>query len=221
MRTAEKYRDHRVISLSAQNLCFVHTHKGELNRAIEYGELAIKEAPTPFDHTLARVAKAAALCRAGDAKGALQELVEIVQAYRAGHLVSLEILATPYLAEAYLRAQLYDQATRHAEDLIQLAEEYGNRYHLGWAKSLLGEINVRTRPAEAESLFQEAINIFSEIEAENPLALAYSGMGRFHKQKTNTEEAREYLTKALEIFERLGTLIEPDKVREELAELPE
>jgi len=34
-------------------------------------------------------------------------------------------------------------------------------------------------------------------------------------------DAREYLTKALEIFERLGTLIEPDKVREELAELPQ
>ncbi len=36
----------------------------------------------------------------------------------------------------------------------------------------------------------------------------------------NVEEAREYLTKALEIFERLGTLIEPDKVKQELAELP-
>ena len=46
-------------------------------------------------------------------------------------------------------------------------------------------------------------------------------MGRYHKQQGNVEEARKYLTKALEIFERLGTLIEPDKVREELAELPE
>ena len=33
-------------------------------------------------------------------------------------------------------------------------------------------------------------------------------------------EARRYLTQALEIFERLGTLIEPEKVRKELAELP-
>ena len=30
-----------------------------------------------------------------------------------------------------------------------------------------------------------------------------------------------YLTQALEIFERLGTLIEPDKVRKELAGLPQ
>jgi hypothetical protein len=49
---------------------------------------------------------------------------------------------------------------------------------------------------------------------------AYSGMGRFHKHQGNTAQAREYLTDALEIFERLGTLIEPDKVRKELADLP-
>jgi len=52
------------------------------------------------------------------------------------------------------------------------------------------------------------------------LALAYAGYGRYHKQKGQIAQAREYLMKALEIFERLGTLIEPDKVREELAKLP-
>ena len=40
-------------------------------------------------------------------------------------------------------------------------------------------------------------------------------------ENPNTERAREYLTKALEIFKRLGTLIEPDKVSKELAELSE
>ena len=39
--------------------------------------------------------------------------------------------------------------------------------------------------------------------------------------KGRKREARRYLTQALEIFERLGTLIEPDKVRKELAELPD
>jgi hypothetical protein len=34
-------------------------------------------------------------------------------------------------------------------------------------------------------------------------------------------KAREHLTKALEIFERLGTLIEPDQIRGVLAELPD
>jgi hypothetical protein len=46
-------------------------------------------------------------------------------------------------------------------------------------------------------------------------------MGRYHKQQGNMEAARKYLADALNIFERLGTLIEPDKVRGELADLPQ
>jgi len=45
-------------------------------------------------------------------------------------------------------------------------------------------------------------------------------MGRLDKLRGEHAEARGYLTQALEIFERLGTLIEPDKVRKVLAELP-
>jgi hypothetical protein len=42
---------------------------------------------------------------------------------------------------------------------------------------------------------------------------------QLHKQQRKIAEARDYLTRALEIFERLGTLTEPDKVRAELAGL--
>ena len=44
-------------------------------------------------------------------------------------------------------------------------------------------------------------------------------MGRLLKLRGEYGEARRYLTDALEIFERLGTLLEPDKVRKELAAL--
>ena len=63
-------------------------------------------------------------------------------------------------------------------------------------------------------------DIFKRITAENELAKAYSGMGRLHKLRGDYAEARRHLTDTLEIFERLGTMIEPDRVRKELAELP-
>ncbi|MCK4794293.1 MAG: hypothetical protein KAV87_61770, partial [Desulfobacteraceae bacterium] len=66
---------------------------------------------------------------------------------------------------------------------------------------------------------KKSISILREIKAENELALAYASYGRLYKQREQIAQAREYLTKALEILERLGTLIEPDKVSEELAEL--
>ena len=80
---------------------------------------------------------------------------------------------------------------------------------------------MKTNPAQATPHFDKSIAVFREIKAENELALAFSGYGRYHKQKGQIAQAQEYLTKALEIFERLGTLNEPDKVREELATLKE
>jgi len=63
--------------------------------------------------------------------------------------------------------------------------------------------------------------VLREIRAENELALAYEGYGRLQKQQGHIVQARKYLMEALEIFKRLGTLIEPEKIREELAQLPE
>ena len=45
-------------------------------------------------------------------------------------------------------------------------------------------------------------------------------MGCLHKRQGNLEEARKDLTDGQEIFERLGSMTEPDKVRKEFAELP-
>jgi len=123
------------------------------------------------------------------------------------------------LAEGHLLAGDHDKARQAAEEAMHLSNRSGTKYFLGWMHRLLGEIALETNPDESTPHFEKAISIFQEIKAENELALAYSGMGRYHKQQGNTEQAREYLTKSLEIFERLGTLIEPDKVREELAHL--
>jgi tetratricopeptide (TPR) repeat protein len=105
-------------------------------------------------------------------------------------------------------------------------ESCGMKWYLGMAQRILGQIALETNPAQVEgplaaSYFERSIAFAQEIKAENELALAYAGYGRLHKQRSDIARAREYLTKALEIFERLGTLIEPDKVRKELAELPD
>jgi hypothetical protein len=68
--------------------------------------------------------------------------------------------------------------------------------------------------------FEQSIAILQQIKAKNELALAYAGYGQLRHQQGHDEQAREYLTRSLEIFERLGTLGEPDKVRQALAELP-
>ena len=68
---------------------------------------------------------------------------------------------------------------------------------------------------------KKSIAVFKQIKAENELAHAYAGYGRLHLQDNRVTQARKYLTMALEIFDRLGTLREPDKIKETLTQLAE
>jgi hypothetical protein len=97
----------------------------------------------------------------------------------------------------------------------------GAKYYIGFAHRLLGELALKIKPTSASLHFERSIVVLIEIKAENELALAYAGYGRICMQKGQIAKDRPYPTKALEIFERLGTLIEPVKVRKLLAELPD
>ncbi len=132
-----------------------------------------------------------------------------------------EIPHTCYLGEGHWLVGEDDRARQTLEEGLEIADHCGVKYYSGFAQRLLGEIALKNNPAQAGAHFEKSIAVLQEIRAENELAQAYAGYGRLHKQKGQIAKAREYLTKALKIFERLGTLIEPDKVREELAELPE
>jgi tetratricopeptide (TPR) repeat protein len=130
------------------------------------------------------------------------------------------IPTTCTLGAGYWLAGEDDKARQTLEEGLEIADHCGATYYVGWAHRFLGEIALKANPARAVSHFEKSIAVLQEIKAENDLALAYAGYGRLQKQQNQFAQAREYLMKALEIFERLGTLIEPDKVREILAELP-
>jgi len=217
---AKRSSDKSLITQATYILAMVYSFMGESKLAIEHAELSVKIAPSAGIKQWSRMFSGGASCRFGEPKKGIETLVSILPALRMGRFFSGEVTAMYYLAEGYLIAGDLAKATETAEDLLQRAEPSGARFHSGCAQRVLAEVALKTEPSQATPLFEKAISIFREIRAENELALAYSGMGRFHKQQGNTEHARKYLTDALEIFERLGTLLEPDKVRKELADLP-
>ena len=131
-----------------------------------------------------------------------------------------EVESVLWLGEGYYLAGEYNKAKKTLEECLNLAERRGMKFNLAGALRLLGEISLKTDPAQAVRDFEKSIAVYQEIKAENELAKAYAGYGRLHKVQGNIEQAREYFEKTLEIFERLGTLIEPEKVKRELAELP-
>jgi class 3 adenylate cyclase/tetratricopeptide (TPR) repeat protein len=220
LRVAEEFSDNSHVSWSAWTLSHAYSHKGDLDLAQQYGELAVQRAVTPVDKAMAETTLAWAWCRSGKPSKGVEVFLGLLPIFRAVRHGPAELSGLLFLTEGYWLDNQCEEAKSTAQDLLAVAERCGARYHLGFAYRLLAEIALETKADEASPHFEQAISIFGEIKAEHELALAYSGMGRYHKQQGNVEEAREYLTKALEIFERLGTLIEPDKVRKELAELP-
>jgi tetratricopeptide (TPR) repeat protein len=117
------------------------------------------------------------------------------------------------LGEGYWLAGAYDQAKQTLAGVLDIARRCGMRFALGSAHRLLGEVALHTSPAEAPSYFEQSIAILHAIHADNELALAYAGYGRWHAQYGDLARVRDYLAQALALFERLGTLGEPDKVR--------
>jgi len=221
LSVAEEFSDNSMISLAAYNLSMLYTSKGDLTRAIEYGELAVQKAPTPAMKGWGQIFLGWALCRAGEQNEGIQLLAATLTTFRAGHFIPGVLPSICALGEGYWLAGEDDNAMKRLKEGLEIAERCAERsYYIGWVQRLLGEIALKTNPTQAVPHFKKSITVLQEIKAENELALAYAGYGRLHKQQGQIAQAREYLMKALEIFERLGTLIEPDKVRKELAKLP-
>ncbi len=221
LKVAEESSDNSLVVFAAWTLSMAYTWRGDLGRGVEYGELAFQKASTPADKAFAQRGLGWALCRAGEPKRGIELLTGVLAIFPAGRWMPGVIPTTCTLGEGYWLAGEVDKARQTLEEGLEIAERCGARYYIGFAQRLLGEIALKTNPAQAVPHFEKSIAIFREIKAENELALAYAGYGRYHKQKGQISQAREYLTKALEILERLGTLLEPDKVREELTGLPE
>jgi tetratricopeptide (TPR) repeat protein len=221
LRLAQESSDDTLISWAAMNISWYNSLKGDIQQAVRYGKLAAEKARTPLDRALAQAVLGWASCYSDNAEQGVEILEEVYEMVRSARFSALEVFSSLFLTEGYLRTGSYPKAKRTAERTLEKAKGCRMQHAAGWNHRLLGEIALKIDANGATPCFKQAISTFQELGTENDLALAYSGMGRFHKQQGNADKAREYLTKALEIFERLGTLIEPDTVRQQLAELPQ
>ena len=209
-----------MLSFANITLSNVYLYKGDVVRGLEHAEVAFEQAPTLADRVWIQGWLGWALCRSRELLRGIEMLDQGVSIQREAHFYASELFA-PFLGEGYWLAGEYEQATRTLKEHLAIVEPWGMRFQIGSANRLLGEIALQTDPRQAWSHFERSIATLSEVKAENELALAYAGYGRLHAQQGDGVQARDYLTQALEIFERLGTLGEPEKVRQTLLALSE
>ncbi len=218
LRIAEEFTDRSLTSHALWVIARAHMYRGDSHRALEAAQRSVQIAPTTANRSWAEATLGVTHCRAGDAGKAVEILARLQAEYRAARYIPSEH-NTPFLGEAYWLAGEYEKGRAVLEELLPIIEPCGMRFPVGVSHRVLGEIAAKTDPARAAFHFKRSIAVLSQIKAEPELALAYVGYGRLRKELGRIAEARDYLNRALEIFERLGTLHEPDKVRAELAEL--
>jgi len=217
---AKKFSQNNPICISCSMIAAAYTIKGDIDHALKYAEMSLSYATIPGDEIRARSFHAWILCHAGEAHRGVEILATNLQICKAIRFQPGVIYNSHWLGEGYWMAGEYDKAIQTLNNLLDQAKQYKTPLYFGIAHYFLGEIFLEDDPEEASSHFEKSINTFQELKAEYYLARAYSGYGRYHKQQGDLMQARQYLVKALEIFERLEILNEPDKVKEELASLP-
>ncbi|MFQ5788621.1 MAG: tetratricopeptide repeat protein, partial [Thermodesulfobacteriota bacterium] len=101
----------------------------------------------------------------------------------------------------------------------EVSKQSGFRHLEGIAYRVLGEIYGGTDFNKGKKTIEESIRILKKVGAKNELAKSYYSLGRLYKEKGERDKAKKYATQALHIFEKLGTLHEPEKAREILRDL--
>jgi tetratricopeptide (TPR) repeat protein len=221
LKAAEKFGDNSLVSFSAMTLAVACSQKGDVDQGIEYGMMAVEKAPTSGDKAFAEMALAYAYVREGKFEKPIEILNAMLQIYRAMRFIPEESGYGMVLGEAYFLAGEHEKAHQVLKRYIELAERHEIKCYTSYAYRILGEVVLETDADQAVKYFKKSIDISQEIKTENELALVYADYGRYYRQKGDIVQSREYLIKALEIFERLSTLIEPEKIRKELAEMSE
>jgi tetratricopeptide (TPR) repeat protein len=219
IEAAEELSDNSMVSFAAIIMCATYNYKGDLNRSVEYGDLGLRMASTVANQVWAQGVLEFSRGKIEDPVKATAVVATVLSLIRASGHVWTEVLCTNFLGELYWLAGEYEKAHQYLRESLEVSERCGIRFFIARANRLLGEVALKTEPSQAAGHFEKSMAVCQEIKAENELALAYAGYGRLLRHQGRTSEAREYLTRSLEILDRLGTLIDPDKVRQELAEL--
>jgi len=103
--------------------------KGDLDRAIEYGELAVRKAPTPGDKARSQRSLGWALCRAGELSKGIELLTAaILPSFSAGTFTAFETPLKCYLGEGYLLTGEVEKARQTLEEGLVMAEKCGARF---------------------------------------------------------------------------------------------
>jgi tetratricopeptide (TPR) repeat protein len=198
---------------------WTHIQRGDAETGIRCCDEALALGPIPFDAAMAKASKGYGLIKAGELAAGVALLEEAVAWLDKSHLQLTRSQFALCLGDGYLRQGEGARARAIVEEILAIARDGGYRHHEGIAHRLLGEMLTREDPGTAASHLETGLTILDEVGARNEFAKTLVAQAALQRVLGNEAGARQLLERALALFERLGTMDWPPRVREALVAL--
>jgi class 3 adenylate cyclase/tetratricopeptide (TPR) repeat protein len=197
----------------------LHTQQGDFRAGIQCCEEALALSPIPFDAAMARATHAYGVIKRGDLAEGIAELEGAVAWFVQSKLSFTHALFSLWLVDGYLRQG--ERAKAHAilDTTMTTIRGLGYRHLEGVGERLMGMVLTLTDPAVAATHLESAARILEEVGARNEVAKVLAAQAELRRAAGDSPGACQLFEQALVIFEKLGTLDEPPRVRAALAEL--
>ncbi len=196
-----------------------YIQQGDIERGLRYCDEALALKPIPYDVAMAKVFRGYGQIKAGRLDTGVAELGEAIAWLERSRLSHVRMAPALRLAEGYLRRGEYAAARALIDDVLSSSRVAGYRYLEGLGDWLMAECLAADSPAAAMQHVTEAQRIFEAIDARNDLAKTLITRAKLCQSSSNVAAARALLEEAGGIFDTLGTLDEPARVRAALTAL--
>lgn len=240
----QRHSNIRSISMGHFSLGLGHLATGNLSSAGECFQRAVQISKDPVYSLGAGTFLGATQLLLGnfeDAENSLSEVVSFDQKY--GHGV-VGLVAYAYLGVVYIIKGQMSHGLEMLEEAIDLSIQDGRKCCNSMFEHALGKVflqivqgggpknpnmlfknigfilkNVPFASKKAEAHFNKAIVLAKEIGAKGILGPAYLDLGLLHKAKKRSEQARECISEAIQIFEECEAEVYLEQAKEALASL--
>jgi tetratricopeptide (TPR) repeat protein len=205
---AQKLGYKKGIAMAANNVGYVFDQNGELSKALEYYQLALKTGNEINDHKL----KIAATNNIGyiyNNQGEITKALEyFLQSLRdAEKLGDKSLIAQPLIniGGIYMNQGNSKKALEYFQRSLKLNKEIGNKEAMGSVLNNLGSIhNNRKEFDVATEYYERSLKVKKEVGDKDGIAFTYDNLASVHEALGHTEKALEYFNKSLAIFEELN-----------------
>jgi class 3 adenylate cyclase/tetratricopeptide (TPR) repeat protein len=218
----ETVSDPSLVCFAMWILGLAYAQKGDVDTAMQHAQKAVDIAPTPGDRAWASQSLLWGLLRREPGR-AIEQLEPLVEMYRLLGSKALGAFAGLILGEAYLSAGRFEDASKLAHSIRDLCAGCGQSYWQAVSHRIIGQALLSAENGggrdDARLHLEAAIRLQEARKAEPELAHAYAWFGRLKMKDGDPAAARDYLNRALAIYERLDMQSDPQGVREDLAAL--